>query len=111
MKSVQGTVKSGRIALSEPIAWPEGTVVRIKPVESKPLHREPENKVPGISGQFDESDDAESIRRWIEQFDAIPPLQMTAREEAEWQAARCHQRDLERAAKLHGTSDLEANSQ
>jgi hypothetical protein len=29
-----------------------------------------------------------TIARWLAEFDAIPPWQMTAEEEAEWQAAR-----------------------
>lgn len=96
MKSVQGTVKNGRISLSEPIAWPEGTVVRVKPIRPMTQRAEMENELASRSDESDEPDDPEAIRRWIEQFDAIPPLQMTVGEEAEWHAARHHQRELER---------------
>jgi len=36
----------------------------------------------------EQSNDPEAIARWLAEFDAIPPWQMTAEEEAEWQAAR-----------------------
>ena len=36
----------------------------------------------------EQSNDPEAIARWLAEFDAIPPWQMTAAEEAEWQAAR-----------------------
>jgi hypothetical protein len=44
-----------------------------------------------------QADDPESIARWIAAVDAIPPLEMTAEEEAEWKAARKAQGDLEKA--------------
>jgi hypothetical protein len=46
----------------------------------------------------EEADDPESIARWIAAFDAIPPLNMTPEEEAEWQAARKAQKEFEKAA-------------
>jgi hypothetical protein len=36
----------------------------------------------------EQSNDPEAIARWLVEFDAIPPWQMTSAEEAEWQAAR-----------------------
>jgi len=41
-----------------------------------------------VSDDDNQGDDPESIVRWIAAVDAIPPLEMTAAEEAEWQAAR-----------------------
>ena len=35
-----------------------------------------------------QSNDPEAIARWLAAFDAIPPWQMSAEEEAEWQAVR-----------------------
>ena len=46
--------------------------------------------------EAEQGDDAESIARWIAEFDAIPPLQMTPDEEAAWQAARDAQKELEK---------------
>ncbi len=45
----------------------------------------------------EQADDPESIARWIAAFDAIPPLEMTAGEEAEWRAAREAQKAFEMA--------------
>jgi predicted RNase H-like HicB family nuclease len=42
---------------------------------------------PGTGGD-EQSDDPEAVSRWIEAFEAIPPLQMSAAEEAEWRATR-----------------------
>jgi hypothetical protein len=42
----------------------------------------------GTTGD-DQGDVPASIARWIADFDAIPPLEMTPEEEAEWNAARC----------------------
>ncbi len=39
----------------------------------------------------EQSNDPEAIARWLAAFDAIPPWQMTAAEEAEWQAAPVRQ--------------------
>ena len=49
------------------------------------------------SDDDNQADDPESIARWIAAVDAIPPLEMTAEEEAEWQAARKAQRDFEKS--------------
>ena len=35
-----------------------------------------------------QSNDPKAIARWLAEFDAIPPWQMTVKEEADWQAAR-----------------------
>jgi hypothetical protein len=40
-----------------------------------------------MTGERD-SDTPEAIRGWLAEFDAIPPWEMTAAEEAEWQSAR-----------------------
>ena len=42
-----------------------------------------------------ESNDPAAIARWIAEFQAIPPLEMAAEEEAEWLAARQAQRAFE----------------
>jgi hypothetical protein len=38
-----------------------------------------------------------TIARWIKEFDAIPPLEMTPEEEGQWQAARQAQKEFEKA--------------
>jgi hypothetical protein len=96
MKTVQGVVKDGRIDLSEPIVWPEGTLVRVLPVFPGNGRSDVEMNDLG-AGEDEQADDAESIARWIAEFDAIPPLEMPPAEEAEWQAARAAQRAFDAA--------------
>ena len=78
-KSLTGTWKGGQIILDEPADWPEGCRVVVT------LGKSPE--VYGMSEE-EQSNDPEAIARWLAEFDAIPPWQMTAEEEAQWQAAR-----------------------
>lgn len=85
MKAIKGMVKNGQIALAEPVTWPEGTQVCIKPVPD--VSETHEHGDFGMSEE-EQGDDPESIARWILEFDAIPPLDMTPEEEAGWQAAR-----------------------
>lgn len=49
----------------------------------------------GADDENRQANDPEAIARWIAEFQAIPPLQMTTEEEAEWQAARQAQREFE----------------
>ena len=74
-----GTWKNGHVILDGQADWPEGCRVIVI--------REP---VPGLVGMTDEEqgEDPESIARWLAAFDAIPPLEMTPDEEAEWRTAR-----------------------
>jgi len=83
MSAIKATWNDGQVVLETPPNWPEGR--RLVVVEDP----EPDDDIQG--------DDPESIARWIAAVDAIPPLEMTAKEEAEWQAARNAQRDLEKA--------------
>jgi hypothetical protein len=48
-----------------------------------------------VTAGDEQADDRESIARWIAAFDAIPPLEMTPDEEAEWRAAREAQKAFE----------------
>src|SRR5438445_253650 len=91
MKVTQGTIKGGQVSLSEPVPWPDGTTVQIRPISAA-------NDADGDGAPGDDqADDPESIAHWIAEFDAIPALQMTPGEEAEWQAARKAQKALEKA--------------
>ena len=83
MSAVKATWKNGQVVLEAPAHWPEGRRLVVA-----------EDPVPDDDNQ---ADDPESIARWIAEFDAIPPLEMSAAEEAEWQAARQAQRDLEKS--------------
>ena len=78
-KTLTGTWKDGQIVLDQPAGWPEGCRVTVRPGEFQEVY--------GIAEE-EQSDDPEAIARWLAEFDAIPPWQMTAEEEAEWQAAR-----------------------
>jgi hypothetical protein len=96
MKTLKGTVKGGQIALSEPVLWPEGTEVRVRPIDMQPNRCEQDIDDQG-AGEDDREDNPQSIALWIAEFDAIPPLQMSSAEEAQWQAARSAQREFEKA--------------
>lgn len=94
MEAIQGTVRNGQISLAEPVSWPDGTLVRIKPIPTVDKVRD--------DVSFDMSDDVQkndpdSIARWLAEFDAISPLQMTPDEEASWQVARDRQKELDQA--------------
>ena len=78
-KTLTGTWKNGQVLLDEPADWPEGCRVVVTPEKSR--------EVLGMTEE-EQSDDPEAIARWLAAFDAIPPWQMSAEEEAEWQAAR-----------------------
>ncbi len=57
------------------------------------IHKRPGK---GIRGD-EQADDPESIARWLAAFDAIPPSEITALEEAGWRAAREAQKAFEMA--------------
>lgn len=81
--TVHATWKSGRVVIDEAVDWPDGCQLEIRPAsEAEAL-------------DDNESSDPEAIARWITAFDAIPPLEMTEEEYAEWQAARREQREFE----------------
>ncbi len=79
-KALTGTWRNGQVMLDVPADWPEGCRVVVIPGE-------PPEETHGMSEEG-QSDDPESIARWLAEFDAIPPWQMTAEEEARWQADR-----------------------
>jgi hypothetical protein len=96
MGPIEGTVKNGQIIISDRIDWPDGTRVRIEPVPATSDSGETDPDDLGMSEEA-QGGDAESVARWLAEFDAIPPLQMTPEEEAEWQAARKAQKEFEMA--------------
>lgn len=90
MNTIRGTIYHGQISLSAPVNWPDGTEVCVQPV-SVTLEDD------CLSDTDEHVDDDQSIARWIEEFNAIPPWEMTLEEEALWVAARNAQRELDKA--------------
>jgi hypothetical protein len=88
MNAIKATWKHGQIVPDEPVDWPEGCRLRVEPDGLSDTN--------GMS-EVEQADDPESIARWIAEFDAIPPMRMTLEEEAEWQAARQAQKELQEA--------------
>jgi len=98
MNAIKATWKHGQIVPDEPVNWPEGCRLRVE--------------LDGLSGtnglsEEEQGDDPESIARWIADFDAIPPLEMTPKEEAEWQAAQHAQKELEKATFIKQADKLQ----
>ena len=84
MIAVHAKWKDGRVVVDEAVDWPEGCELEVRPVTAN-----------GSVEEDSQANDLEAITRGIAEFQAIPPLQMTADEEAEWQAARQAQRQFE----------------
>ena len=84
MIAVHAKWKDGRVVVEETVDWPEGCELEVRPMGFN------------ISdADIVESNDPKAIARWVAEFQAIPPLQMTAAEEEEWQAAQRVQREFE----------------
>jgi len=74
MSILTGVFKNGSILLDHPPPeWTEGERVTVRAL--------PWNEVVGMTEE-EQGDDPESIERWIAEFNAIPPLEMSAEEEA-----------------------------
>jgi hypothetical protein len=84
MKAIHAIWKNGRIVPTQPVNWPDGTTLTVEPIED-PLAADSQANLMG--------NDPASIARWIASFDALPPMRMTATEEAEWLAARREMKD------------------
>lgn len=87
MSMLTGTIKNGHVVLDTPAVWPEGFRVQVKPLSAVEF---------GMTEE-EQGDDPESIARWIAAFNAIPPLEMTPEEEAEWSATHQAQKDYEKS--------------
>lgn len=88
MNAIKATYRNGQFVPDEPVDWPEGKRVLVAPADP--------SQVTGMTDE-EQPDDPETIARWIAEFDAIPPIQMTPEEEAQWQAARKAQKEFELA--------------
>ena len=84
MIAVHARWKAGRVVVEEAVDWPEGCELEVRPVA-----------VNGSNADDVESNDPAAIERWIAEFQSVSPLEISAEEEAEWQAARKAQREFE----------------
>ncbi len=87
--TLKGTWKNGQVILDSPAERPEGCRVIIEPISD-------ETGTLGITEQV-WPQSPEAIPDWLAWFDSIEPIEMTAEEEAQWQAGGEVQRAYERA--------------
>jgi hypothetical protein len=78
MKAIHGIWKNGQVVPAQPVDWPDGTTLSIAPIENL--------RAEETEGDLSGEDDA-SIARRVAYYEALPPLRMSAGEEAEWQVA------------------------
>jgi hypothetical protein len=98
VNAINATYLNGQIVLDEPVDWPEGKRLRVVPTT--------EEETVGIREE-DWPTDPEGIARHLALMDRIEPLEMTPEEEAEWQAARKAQKELEMATWEERTRKIE----
>ncbi len=79
MTAIKAMYKNGQIILDSQPDWPDGCRLRIEPLPSDEVV---------IMTEDEQSDDLDAIQQWLTAFDAIPPLEMSAEEEAKWEAWR-----------------------
>jgi hypothetical protein len=79
MSTVKATWQNGRIVPEGPVNWPEGCRLEVREATLDDLE---------FMTEDEQGDDAESIRRWLEELRALPPLSMTPEQEAEMVAWR-----------------------
>lgn len=90
MRTISATWKEGRLFFDEQPDWPEGCRLLIRP----------EPDIVGMTEE-DQSDDAESIARWIAEFQAIPPLPMSPEDEADMNSWRQKMKEFNIKAVQH----------
>jgi hypothetical protein len=88
MNTIHAVWKDGQIVPMQPVDWPEGTALAVKPIEESLLN--------DLEGDL-LGDDSASIARWLAWFDKLEPLIFTQEEETAWQRARREQRDWEKS--------------
>jgi hypothetical protein len=81
---IKGTVKDGRLELSVPADWPDGTEVEIHPLD-------------GAAGVDDEVIAAAEIARTLAAMEQVEPFEMSDTEQAAWEAERRADREREKA--------------
>ena len=89
MSAVSATWKNGQVVLDDKVAWPEGRrlVVAEAPADEIQFMTEEQQR-----------DDPESVRHWIDEMRAIPPLPMTPEQEADLVAWRQQVKEFNLAA-------------
>jgi hypothetical protein len=75
--TIRGIVAGGRLEVEVPADWPDGTEVQIQPI--------------------DEEMSPEEIARTLAAMDQSEPLEMTAAEQADWEAERQARKEREKA--------------
>jgi hypothetical protein len=88
MDTIKAIVKSGRVELSVPSDWPDGTEVIVRPVMREQTFGIREEDWP-------QTDDARA--EWLRWYDSLEPLTFTAAEQEAWTAARRDQKKFEHA--------------
>ena len=93
MNAIKATWTNGQIVPAEPVDWPEGSELLVKPIMGN------EEKI-GI-GEEEWRDDPESIAAWIEAVDKIEPMIWAEgeREEYERYRQKCRQFNMEAVRK------------
>ena len=84
MTRIKGTVKGGRLEVSVPADWPDGTEVEIHPLETP---READAQITA----------AAEVARTLAAIDRIEPFQMTDAEQAAWEAEWRAEREREKS--------------
>ena len=93
MTTLSGRMINGAVVLDRPPPpeWVEGQEVTVSPGQSNGF-------VEGDDlDSLDQSDDPESIERWIAALDALPPSCWTDADEERWQSARAEQKAFQNA--------------
>jgi hypothetical protein len=97
MHAIKGTWQNGQVVLDENVAWPEGSRVLVEPT--------PLNDELGIREE-DWPTTPEATAEWLQWFDSIEPVVLTAEEELEWVAARKAGREYTSANQQKRIEDL-----
>jgi len=79
MSVIKATWKDGQVKLDEPAAWPEGHRLVVADDCLSDID---------FMTEAEQSDDPDAIESWIQELEALPPVTMTAEQEAEMMAWR-----------------------
>jgi len=85
MNAVKATWRNGQVVLDSPAEWPEGRRLVVA--------EETSGEIPFMT-EADQRDDPQSVQEWMDELRAIPPLPMSAEQEAEMLAWRQWARDF-----------------
>lgn len=83
MNAVRGVVTDGKIVVTVPPDWEDGTEVEVRPVDPVGIPEE------------EQGDDPESIAKWLAWYDTVQPLILTPEDEERIAAARKAEREFE----------------